>query len=417
MKRAADKLKLVVPVLLIVMALFSGFSQAVMADALSPDQITTFKEGIYFFDTTIYQCNTAQTSVNLTGNDNVQKVYNYFVAKGLSGIAAAGIVGNMMQESGVNPQRLQGGTTPMSASPPLNSSQGWGIVQWTGLGVQQNLVKTAAAQGRPVGDLAFQLDFLFAQLNSNPSYYKFDQLKAATNPSEAAMIFHSGFERSADAPGSPALLHRQTGAEQVYQQYGGAAGTASSGTTQASAAAITCGTTVGNFATNFVEYKQCNYGGKTVPWASTLYGNTPICESGCGPSAMAMIITNLTGQKVTPDMTAAYGAAHGTALNGGVNGSSWNLPAVVGGHWGLSSRVLGADISKINDTLKSGGLVLATGLGPDPFTTGGHFIVIRAITADGKWLTGNSAGYDSSKAYDPQQVILSMQNSWALTKG
>ena len=40
----------------------------------------------------------------LEGSDNQQKVFNFFVSKGYTKEQAAGIVGNMMAESGVNPR-------------------------------------------------------------------------------------------------------------------------------------------------------------------------------------------------------------------------------------------------------------------------------------------------------------------------
>ena len=131
---------------------------------------------------------------------------------------------------------------------------------------------------------------------------------------------------------------------------------------------------------------------------------------------MAMIITNLTGNRVTPDQTATYGAANGTLEKNGLGGSKWNIAEVVGSHWGLKSQDLGTDITKINQILQTGGLVLSSGTGADPYTPAGHFIVIRAVTSDGKWLTGNSANFDSSKPYDPAQVIVNMRNAWGLTK-
>src|SRR5581483_9508154 len=51
-------------------------------------------------------------------------------------------------------------------------------------------------------------------------------------------------------------------------------------------------------------------------WANKPYGDTTIAAAGCGPSAMAMIITALTGQSVTPDVTAAYADSQNLYVNG-----------------------------------------------------------------------------------------------------
>lgn len=56
---------------------------------------------------------------SVSGTDNRAKIWNYLVQKGLSGQQAAGIMGNMQEESGFNPAREQDG-----------SGTGWGLVQW-----------------------------------------------------------------------------------------------------------------------------------------------------------------------------------------------------------------------------------------------------------------------------------------------
>ena len=36
------------------------------------------------------------------------------------------------------------------------------------------------------------------------------------------------------------------------------------------------------------------------------YGTSPIQDAGCGPTALAIVISALTGKDVTPQMTAAF---------------------------------------------------------------------------------------------------------------
>lgn len=43
----------------------------------------------------------------LTGKTNEEKIWNYLVGKGLSAEGAAGLMGNLYAESGLNPQNLQ----------------------------------------------------------------------------------------------------------------------------------------------------------------------------------------------------------------------------------------------------------------------------------------------------------------------
>ena len=75
---------------------------------------------------------------------------------------------------------------------------------------------------------------------------------------------------------------------------------------------------------------------------------------------------------------------------------------------------MGSNIAKITQALQSGGLIITAGKGPKPFTNGGHFIVIRAVTASGKFLVGDSGHNDTStKEWEPQQILSSMSGGSA----
>lgn len=399
--------------LLIFLAVYMGSTGQTFA-ITQRDLVT---EGIDYFRLSV-DCD--GTSASFTGSDNIQIAFNFLATQsGMNAVAASGIVGNLMAESSVNPQSVQGGKNSLTLPPSIFGSAGYGIAQWTSEGRQKNLIAFAQQMGKQEGTMEVQLPFLWKEATTG---YKtvLDHVEAATTPEDAAMQWMGpNISGPNDSGGFENPRHdvdhadvRRSNARNVYQKYASQVPGPSGGTV--ATAATPCG------ASNpgaFIEYKQCSYNGKTVPWADVPYGSGNVCSSGCGPSAMAMIITNLTGTQVTPGTTAAYGDKNGTVYSGG--GSSWNIADVIGSHWGLKSQELGTDIQKINNALQNGALVLASGTGPDPFTKEGHFIVIRAVTPDGKWMTGNSANYDSSKPYDPQQVMQSIirhGDTWALTK-
>ena len=93
---------------------------------------------------------TSCVSGSLTGSDNKQKAYNYFVSKSLSPVTSAAIVGNFAQESNVNP-----------------SDGGGYMAQWGG-GRLDNLNAFAQHEGKPVTDLGVQLDFVATELRILP---------------------------------------------------------------------------------------------------------------------------------------------------------------------------------------------------------------------------------------------------------
>jgi hypothetical protein len=164
-------------------------------------------------------CGTGAITVALTGDNNAQKAFNYFVSQGLSQEQAAGILGNMQAESSVQPQRLEGTAsgiiTPsssLSISQLTDDTLGWGIVQWTPPGVI--ITQVDQANGDP-DDLGTQLSFVWQELNSN-DIYALDQLKMTSTPEAAADSFEQYFERPASLGDEPI---REAFAEAFYQQF------------------------------------------------------------------------------------------------------------------------------------------------------------------------------------------------------
>lgn len=342
-------------------------------------------------------------TVSLSGNDNEQKIYNYLVAKGLSPVGAAGIDGNFGQESHWNP------ATP-----------GGYLAQWGGSRLS-NLQNFASKQNKPVTDLGVQLDFMWQELNG--SYPKvLEHVKAATTVEDATEQFmgpiklsNGGTSGGYENPGRPELAKRIAFAKGALIKYGGAA--ASPAALITSIATNTCSGITGNgqntkFYDGFTVYSQCD-----PAWGGKPYGDDTICANACGPSALAMIVTNLTGRKVTPDVLAAYADKNGLYVQN--TGSSWLIAPTIATEYGLKSQKIGADVAKITAVLQAGGLVAAPGSGASPYTKGGHYIVIRAVTATGKWKIGDSGHRDTSdKEWDPQQLVSEMHEGgvYAITK-
>lgn len=357
------------------------------------------------------------TGSTLVGNDNLEKILRYLVGKGLTLAQASGIAGNFQQESGFNPAVIQGGSIADASYKP-QSGVGFGIAQWTWPGRQDPLVALGKSSNRPVIDLSLQLDYVWQEMETGQGHsMSLAEFKATTTPEDAAYIFHRDYEVSAD---SEAFVKKVRGgnANNIYNQFKAIIPDNSGSADAKSASSCTGDGTASAFAGDgFAIYNQ-----NDPRWNDKPYGNSTIGAAGCGPSAMAMIITALTGKEVTPLETATYGAANGTLYNGGKDGSLHNVQTVIGGHWGLKSKQLSSDVAQINEALRSGALVITSGSGPAPFTSGGHFIVIRAVTGDGKWLIGDSNGTqgieNSKKEWDPGFILTygSKSNIHALTK-
>lgn len=146
---------------------------------------------------------TPTQAADLRGNTNAERAFNYFVDKGLTEQQAAGIVGNLMVESGVDPTISQHGGGP-----------GRGIAQWT-VGARWTGVEQLAAQtGRSSGDLGVQLDFIWQELNSTESG-ALSALRQTSTAADAARVFSDKYER----PGIPHMDRRIGYANEALTTY------------------------------------------------------------------------------------------------------------------------------------------------------------------------------------------------------
>jgi hypothetical protein len=119
--------------------------------------------------------------------DNDQAAYDYFRAKGLTNFQAAGVVGNLDQESGIDPTIWQ-----------LNGGPGRGIAQWSA-GARwdstdgDNVVQFASQHGQDEYSLALQLDFVWYELTSF-EWYGLAELQASTSLEQATQVFEDKYE-------------------------------------------------------------------------------------------------------------------------------------------------------------------------------------------------------------------------------
>lgn len=135
------------------------------------------------------------------------------------------------------------------------------------------------------------------------------------------------------------------------------------------------------------HYLQTDYG--NIP-----YGGGSIASSGCGPTSFAMIASYLTDTTITPaDAVAWCGNSY---YMPGV-GTYWSYFQAAANHFGCGSVTQTSDANQVVQALSEGHPVISSqraGL----FTSGGHFIVLRGVTADSKVLV-NDPNDNSSKNY------------------
>jgi beta-N-acetylhexosaminidase len=175
------------------------------------------------------------SAVQLAGTDNIQKVWNFFATKEgyKEPYKIAGILGNMQAESGVNPRRVEGTVTPAGDS-DTTDSRGYGLVQFTpGTKILPDLERYNKEHNTSVlpGDLAFQLDLLWRQLEGNSALNEKaagDHLKQTTDVQSATHVFLKEYERA----GVEREQVRQDFASKILQDFGSGAGAVSGSPTE-----------------------------------------------------------------------------------------------------------------------------------------------------------------------------------------
>jgi hypothetical protein len=140
-------------------------------------------------------------------------------------------------------------------------------------------------------------------------------------------------------------------------------------------------------------------------WKDKPYGQQgTIGSSGCGPTSLSMAVSSLTSQTIDPEHMANWAYANGHKCEG--NGSYHSLIPKGAAHFGLTvDYATSKDAQKIVDALSSGKLVVAI-MSKGHFTKGGHFIVLRGVTAEGKILVADPASHSRSETEWDLSIIL-----------
>lgn len=139
-------------------------------------------------------------------------------------------------------------------------------------------------------------------------------------------------------------------------------------------------------------------------WGDKPYGSDTIDRYGCGPTAMAMVVSSLCGEVVDPAQMAAFAAKQGYCAKG--RGSYLSIVNGIARAYGLESKAIGAlTVDAVYDALLTGGILVAL-VGPGHFTSGGHFIVLRGVTLTGKLLVADPVSDERSlMEWDPQLIL------------
>jgi RHS repeat-associated protein len=137
-------------------------------------------------------------------NQRIATAYNYFVNKGLKNFHSAGLVGNFLEESNLDPRSNQNGGGP-----------GRGIAQWSVDGRWKSLLAFARKQKVSPLTLPLQLHFVWHELTGSFSYALRD-LRRTRNVVDATKVVEKEYE----FPSIPHESVRIYWAKYVLKHYG-----------------------------------------------------------------------------------------------------------------------------------------------------------------------------------------------------
>lgn len=149
-------------------------------------------------------------------------------------------------------------------------------------------------------------------------------------------------------------------------------------------------------------------------YASQPYGTDNIGGYGCGPTAMAIVVSSLTDDMVDPVEMGQWSYENGYWCKS--SGSYHALIPAAAEVWGLPvSGCTTSEPQRILDALAEGKLVVAI-MSEGHFTTSGHFIVLRGVQ-DGQIMVADPASYKRSEQLWDLSIILNEASRRAAAGG
>ena len=151
-------------------------------------------------------------------------------------------------------------------------------------------------------------------------------------------------------------------------------------------------------------------------WGYASYGDDSVVGlSGCGPTALSMVLYYLTGdEELTPDRIAAYSMQEGYYMSG--TGTAWLLMEEAPLLYGVSVSQPEKNERVMRQALDRGELIICS-MRPGDFTIGGHFVVVYGYTEDGFLLNDPNCVARSRQTWSYSQIGGQIKHIWVFSKG
>lgn len=376
------------------------------------------------FNFNVYNTSSFNNIGTIYGETVQEKVWFALIDAGYSEYAAAGALGNIEEESGFNTMCVQGDwkqPDPMQYdldyTNKVNSGEitedefvnhgpnggGYGLIQWTSSARKSGLYRYRVDKGVDINDADMQINYLLGELSGKGDassyttrrtrgYIKSEGIIAthddwanATSVDDATLQYMRFFE----SPGSKSSLpKRQAAAQKYYDMFHGKEKPEVGGegwTTQG----VSC-----------PRYYQSNQ-----PWSNYPYkykdGGT-ISSGGCGACALAMAVSGLTKQEVTPLEIVQYLNSIGTDT---VNNGAKSAQAVANKYGLTYSQISRSNKAAIDQALDEGKCLIFSIKANGIYTGNGHFIMCYGRNQDNYFVLESGRYYVQDRGYAFNQVF------------
>ena len=157
----------------------------------------------------------SSSGVKLGGGSNAEKVYKHLIGVGFTPQASAGVIGNLMQETG-------GGTFNIDPKRHQKGGPGRGILQWgTGKNSGErwdSLSAWAKKSGKDPWTLETQVEWMMKEMKDRGTL---NRLKGIKDTRKATLLF----EKEMEAAGTPMMENRYRYADKALATFGGKSAT------------------------------------------------------------------------------------------------------------------------------------------------------------------------------------------------
>ena len=147
-------------------------------------------------------------------------------------------------------------------------------------------------------------------------------------------------------------------------------------------------------------------------WGYEKYSGNFLAASGCGPTALSMVVLYLTGNaEASPLAVAEYSKEAGYSVDG--SGSAWALISEGCRHYGVRAKSMSINEEKMKAQLDAGNLIVVN-VGPGDFTDDGHFMVITGYDDEGFSINDPNSIVRSGQRWSFETLSSQIRAAWRM---